>query len=54
MAKFCPIRNSKVTYLVCQECEERECESDSFRRKEKGKEQEILRKKERKRKREEW
>ncbi len=26
MSKFCPITNSKVVYLVCQECEDRVCE----------------------------
>lgn len=26
MAKFCPIRNAKVVYLECLECEEKECQ----------------------------
>lgn len=28
MAKFCPVLGSRVTYLVCQECEEKECENE--------------------------
>ncbi|QUH21938.1 hypothetical protein [Alkaliphilus sp. B6464] len=27
MAKFCPIINSRVVYLECKECEERNCEN---------------------------
>ena len=26
MAKYCPITNSRVVYLVCQECDDRVCE----------------------------
>ena len=26
MAKFCPIRNAKVVYLECLECEEKGCQ----------------------------
>lgn len=28
MAKYCPILNRKVTYICCQECEERKCEEE--------------------------
>lgn len=26
MAKYCPVLKRKVTYLDCQDCEEKECE----------------------------
>ena len=28
MAKYCPVTNSRKTYLDCMECEEKECEKE--------------------------
>lgn len=28
MAKYCPILNEKVTYLYCQECDDKICEKE--------------------------
>ena len=30
MSKYCPITNSHVVYLTCQECEEKVCEDKAF------------------------
>lgn len=31
MAKFCPVLGRGVTYLVCQECEEKECKNEKIK-----------------------
>lgn len=35
MAKFCPVRNERVVYLDCLECEGKECQKEQIKEKEK-------------------
>ena len=35
MSRFCPIVNGRVVYLICQDCDDKECEKKSSKQSEK-------------------
>lgn len=44
MARYCPITQSKVTYMFCQECDEKICKKTDFSNKNNDKKDDFSKK----------